>query len=240
MGDVGQDPKTLLGRLGLIPFEQAMALEERLRRLRYERGIPDTILIMEHPPTITMGRFGQTDNILLSPEELDRRGIALAHTNRGGDVTIHTRGQLVFHVVMDLRCRNSPLRGFITDLEEVALRTLAYYGVVAGRWDEHPGLWVEGRQVVAIGLHLGQGISSHGLSLNVDPDLSTFGVINLCGLPGREATSIARELGYPVDIKHVARTLAATFAEVFRRELTPVSLANLTKRVAGAATPKGI
>jgi len=227
-------PQAFLGRLGVISFERAMALEDELCKLRYAGEIPDTILIMEHPPTITMGRSAQSENVLLSPEELGRRGITIAHSNRGGDVTFHTLGQIVLHVVMDLRRRETPLRGFVADLEDVALRVLESYGVAAVRRSEHPGLWVNGRQVMAIGLHMGRGISSHGLSLNVEPNLSSFGVINLCGLPGCEATSIARELGRSVSTKRVARGLALAFAEVFRVELQPVTMSYLTKRAQGA------
>ncbi len=234
---VGQVPKALLGRLGLIPYGQAIQLEEDLRKLRYDECLPDTILLMEHPPTVTQGRFGKPEHVLITPEEMARRGIAFAHSKRGGDTTYHAPGQLVLHTIMDLRRRDGILRGFITDLEEVALRVLASYGVVAERWSEHPGLWVDGRQVGAVGLHLSRGISAHGLALNVDPDLSSFGVINLCGLPGMEATSIARELGHHVDVKQAARRLEEAFSEVFRLRLAPVTLAYLAKRVAEAAVP---
>jgi lipoate-protein ligase B len=238
MGETRQAPRTLISRLGLVPYEQAITLEEGLCKLRYEGDLPDIVLIMEHPPTVTLGRFGKLENVLLSGEEMVRRGITLAHSKRGGDVTFHTYGQLVLHAVIDLRRRESPLRGFITDLEEVGLRLLASYGVVAERWSEHPGLWVAGRQVGAIGLHMSRGISSHGLALNVDPDLASFGVINLCGLPGCEATSIARELGHSVDMKQATRRFAATFAAVFRLKLTPVAPVALAKWVAEAATPE--
>lgn len=227
-----------LGCLGLISYDQAIALEKNLCKLRYEGILPDTALLMEHPPTITLGRFGKPEHILISAEEMARRGIAFFHADRGGDVTLHVPGQLVLHVVMDLRRRDSPLRGFITDLEEVALRMLIGYGVEAERWDEHPGLWVNGRQMGAIGLHFSRGVSSHGLAVNVDPDLSLFNVINLCGLPDREATSVVRELGHAVDIKQAARRLEAAFAEVFKAQLVSVTLSDLTQWVAEAVMPR--
>ncbi|MCL2149839.1 MAG: lipoyl(octanoyl) transferase LipB [Dehalococcoidia bacterium] len=236
MSTVGieQMPRALLGRLGLIPYDQAMVLEEELRQLRYEGSLPDAVLIMEHPPTVTLGRFGSPDHILLPLAELARQGIAFAHSKRGGDATFHAPGQLVLHAVMDLRRREGILRGFVTDLEEVALRLLADYGIMAERWSEHPGLWVGGQQIGAIGLHLSHGISAHGLAINVDPDLTSFGVINLCGLPGQEATSIARELGHHVHVKQAICRLAEAFAGVFRVRLTPVSRAYLNGCVAEA------
>jgi len=222
----------LLGRLGLIPFDQAVALEEELCGLRYDGRLPDTILLMEHPPIVTLGRFCDPKHVLISPEEMTRRDIALAHSKRGGDTTFHAPGQLVLHTVMDLRRREGVLRGFVTDLEEVALRTLMSYGVAAERWSEHPGLWVSGQQIGAIGLHLSRGISSHGLALNIDPDLSSFDVINLCGLPGKKATSVSREIGRRVNVKQAAGRMERVFAEVFRVRLLPVTRAYLTKLAA--------
>ena len=236
----GQVSRAFLGRLGLIPYEQAMALEAGLCQLRYEERLPDTVLLMEHPSVVTLGRFGSPDHVLVPPAELARRGIAFVRSNRGGEVTFHALGQLVLHAVMDLRCRKGALRGFITDLEEVALRALASYGVAAERWEEHPGLWVKGRQIGAIGLHVSHGISSHGLAINVDPDLASFGVVNLCGLPGREATSIARELGRRVDVKRTYHILAAAFAEVFQVKLATVTKAYLSKLVAESSVSKTV
>ena len=229
-------PEVLLGQLGLIPYDQAMALEDGLRRQRYAGGLPDIILIMEHPPTVTLGRFGKSEHLLASREELAKRGIAFFNSDRGGDATFHAPGQLVLHVVMDIRRRQGLLRGFITDLEEVVIHMLASYGVVAERWSEHPGLWIDGRQMGAIGLHLGHGITSHGLALNIDPELSSFGVINLCGLPGREATSLARELGHSVDIKQAAQKLVGSFATVFQVKPVSVTGSYLAERAAMAAT----
>jgi lipoate-protein ligase B len=115
------------------------------------------------------------------------------------------------------------LRGFIYDLEEVALRVLRDYGVRAERWSEHPGLWVGGKQIAALGLHFSHGISEHGLSLNVDPDLNTFDVINLCGLPGKTATSIAAELGRNITMSEVEEKIIRSFAYVFRVDFNPVA-----------------
>lgn len=231
--------KTLFGRLGLISYAQAIALEEGLCKLRYEGRLPDTVLVMEHPQTVTMGRFGKQENVLVAPAELARRGVAFARSNRGGDVTFHAPGQLVLHAVMDLRRHDGPLRGFITNLEETALRMLTSYGVAAERLMEHPGLWVNGRQIVAIGLHLGHGVSSHGLAINVNPDLSLFGVINLCGQPGLEATSITRELNRPAGMRQAVNRMMMAFAAVFRAEIVPVTKSYLTKLVIETSMPEG-
>jgi lipoate-protein ligase B len=130
---------------------------------------------------------------------------------------------------MDLRKRPGALRGYITDLEEVALRVLQDYAIAAARWSEHPGLWVDGKQIAAIGLHFSHGISMHGLSLNVNPDLGSFEVINLCGLPGKKATSIASELRRDFPMEEVEKRIIDSFAYVFHVELRPVSREQLER-----------
>ena len=217
----------LLCRLGRITYPEAVALQQKLVQDRMEGKIDDVLLLLEHPPTITLGKFAKSENILIPPDILAERGIAVYTSNRGGDVTFHFPGQLVIHPVMDLRKRPGVLRGYITDLEEVALCVLHDYGISAARWSEHPGLWVNGKQIAAIGLHFSHGISMHGLSLNVDPDLSSFEVINLCGLPDKMATSIASEIGKDVSMAEAEQRVIDSFANVFHVELRPVSRAQL-------------
>jgi len=212
----------LLCRLGRITYPDATTLQQHLVQARFEEKIHDVLLIVKHPPTITLGRFAKPENILIPQDILAEKGIAVHASNRGGDVTFHCPGQLVVYPIMDLRKRPGVLRGYIADLEEVALRVLMAHNITAERWLEHPGLWVDGKQIGAIGLHLSHGISMHGLSLNVNPDLKSFEVINLCGLPGKVATSIADELGHDVSLQEVEQQVIDSFADVFRVELKPV------------------
>lgn len=226
----------LLCNLGRIAYPDAVALQQKLVQDRFEEKIDDILLILEHPPTITLGRFARPQNILAPPEILAERGIAVHASNRGGDVTFHCPGQLVVYPIMNVRKRPGFLRGYISDLEETALRVLMTYGIAAERWPEHPGLWVNGNQIGAIGLQLSRGISMHGLALNVNPDLKSFEVINLCGLPGKVATSIAGELGHAVSTEDVERRLVDSFSNVFRVELQPVPRYQLEgERVESAA-----
>ncbi len=209
-----------VGQLGLVSFPDAMEFEHRLLKLRFEEKISDTLLIFEHPPTITLGKFGSKESVLLPPEGLERRGIAYYDSDRGGDATFNCPGQLVVHPVVNLRMRGA--RAYIGQLEDMSLRVLAGYGI-AGERGDHPGIWVAGRQMVAIGLRYSHGVSMHGLSLNVNPDLEAFKVINLCGLPGRTATSIERELGRAVSIAEANQRIQDAFSEVFSVKLVPVS-----------------
>jgi lipoate-protein ligase B len=213
--------------LGLTSYAQAMDLERSLSQMRAEEKVPDTLLLMEHPPTVTMGRFGKARNVLLPPEELFAKGIAFHTTDRGGDATFHCPGQLILHPVLSLRHRPGTMRSFIADLEEVVLRVLASNGVNAERWPAHPGLWVAGRQIAALGLHVSRSVSTHGIAFNINPDLDSFKVINLCGLPGKEATSLAHETGRDIKVGEVAPQVLAAFAEVFHISLETVPFAVL-------------
>ena len=209
--------------LGLVPYEEAQKLQRRLITLRQESRIDDILLLLEHPPTVTLGRFASSENILVTPDELKRRGITLYSSDRAGEATFHCPGQMVAYPIMDIRHRVGRLREYLSCLEEVALQTLAHFDISAGRWPEHPGIWKDGEQIAAIGLLMSRGITMHGLSLNVNPDLDDFKVINLCGLPGKKATSISRLLGCEVDIDDVFKCTADTFSSIFRVELETIS-----------------
>ena len=209
--------------LGLIPFKEAQELQRRLITLRQGNRIDDILLLLEHPPTVTLGRFASSENILVAPDELERRGITLYSSDRAGEATFHCPGQMVAYPIMDIRHRVGRLREYLNCLEEVALQTLSHFCISAERWPDHPGIWKDGEQIAAIGLLVSRGITMHGLSLNVNPDLNNFEVINLCGLPGKKATSISRLLGYEVDLDDVFRCTADTFSSIFGVELETIS-----------------
>jgi lipoyl(octanoyl) transferase len=217
----------LVCQLGLITFPEAMEFEHRLIKLRSEEKISDILLVFEHPPTITLGRFGNIGNVLVSQQELVQRGIAFYQSDRGGDATFNCPGQLVIHPIINLRYRGA--RAYIGDLQEMGSRVLRDYGIVAERPGQHPGIWVNGKQIGAVGLHVSRGISMHGLSLNVNPDLAAFSAINLCGLPGRSATSMAHELGHYVSIEDVNRKVLDSFSDIFHVNLSTISKAQLKR-----------
>jgi len=231
-----QHSECLVCHLGLISYTEALELQRKLVELRFREAIGDTLLVLQHLPTVTVGKFGKTDNILASPDELARRGISICPSDRGGDVTFHCPGQLVVYPIMDLRHREGTLRGYITDLEEVAIRVLHDYGITAERWPEHPGIWVNGKQIGAIGLRVSHGISMHGLSLNVNPDLKSFEVINLCGLPGKKATSITAQLGHDVSFDEVVSKALDEFCSIYKTTLNVITREQLEGDLLGATT----
>ncbi len=217
----------LVCHLGQVSFPEAMEFEHALIKLRFDEKIGDVLLIFEHPPTITLGRSGNIANILLPREELQSRGIAYFDSDRAGDATFNCLGQLVVHPIMDLRNRKGLLRGYVTDLEETVIRVLADFNIAAVRWTEHHGIWVHEKQISAIGLRVNRGISMHGFSLNINPDLADFNVINLCGLAGKSATSIENELGQTIIEAEVTTKIEDSFSNVFQTFLKSISKRHL-------------
>lgn len=209
--------------LGLIPYQESHKLQRRLLTLRQDNRIDDILLLLEHPPTVTLGRFASMENILVTQDELKKRDISLHSSDRAGETTYHCPGQMIAYPIIDIRHRVGKLREYLQNLEEVALRTLAYFGINADRWPEHPGIWKDGEQIAAIGLLISRGITMHGLSLNVNPDLDDFSVINLCGLTDRKATSINQLLDYDVNIDDVFKCTEDTFSSIFEVELETIS-----------------
>jgi lipoate-protein ligase B len=212
--------------LGRVGFDEAYRRQLDLVRRRIDGTIPDTLLLLEHPPTITLGRSARMENVLVPPASLEERGIALYRTDRGGDVTCHGPGQLVGYPIVGLKARGLNINTYIHHLEEVLIRTLAELGIPAGRDEGHPGAWVRNDEIAAIGLAVKHGVAMHGFALNVDTDPSLFPLINPCGFRDRGMTSVALLLGQAPGLSAVARRLAEHFGEVFqmRLEWDPIQL----------------
>ena len=208
--------------MGVMGYDEASALQRRLMQLRLQERIEDIVLLMEHPPTITLGRFAGNGSILADEAELATQKVSVCRSDRGGDATVHCPDQLVVYPIMNLKNRGGKLREYLHDLEEVALCTLSDFGISAGRLS-HPGIWVNGMQIGAIGLRISHGISMHGLSLNVNPDMSIFNMINLCGMTETRPTSMAAQMGHPIDMRSVMDHVADNFSTIFEVTLEQIS-----------------
>lgn len=223
-GDPSGGPPPLHARwLGRIAYDEAHALQKRLVDQRAAGTIPDQLLLLEHAPVLTLGRQSDLAHILASDQELAARGIAVERTERGGEVTYHGPGQLVAYPIIRLHERGLLLRPFVRALEAALVATCIANGVSAARRDGHPGCWCdpEGpspRKIGALGLRVERGVSYHGIALNVTVDLADFALIDPCGMPGVESTSIAREVGDPdappstASVQHAAAIFASAFA----------------------------
>lgn len=227
------DPPRLDVRwLGRIDYREAWALQKRLVDARVADEIPDTLLLLEHPPVLTLGRGADEAHVRASPAELAARGIEVIRVERGGEVTYHGPGQLVAYPILALGRRGLLLRPLVRALEEALAGTCREHGVEAGRRDGHPGCWVDPdgpnpRKIGALGLRVERGVSYHGIALNVTVDLRDFELIDPCGMLEVESTSIAHEIAHELDrpdepptTESVERA-AGIFARAFAAALAP-------------------
>lgn len=177
----------------MIPYVEAEAVQTaRLGEVR--DGAEDTLFLLEHPPVITVGRNGGEENLHVSRDLLAARGIDIAKSTRGGNITCHFPGQLVAYPVFRIDRRPGGLHRFFHDLEEVVIRTAAAFGLATTRQQGRPGVWIDNRKICSIGVAVRRWTSYHGFAFNIARDLSLFNLITLCGLPDAEATSLQREL----------------------------------------------
>lgn len=206
-------------QLGRVDYYQAYQLQTQLLSKRVDGEIEDTLLLLEHPPTITVGKSGKLENILVPQTELGERGIAFFFSDRGGDVTYHGPGQLIGYPIIDLRYRGCDLHRYVSELEEVIISTLGDFGITASRDKTHRGVWVGGKEVAAIGLRVKKWVTLHGFALNVNTDLEPFSLINPCGFCDRGATSMALLLSREISMLAVMERVLAHFSEAFDAEI---------------------
>ena len=205
-------------RMGLVRYAEALELQERLQRARIRGRIGDTLLLLEHPPVVTLGRGAKEQNILLSRALLAARGFDVHEIGRGGDVTYHGPGQLVGYPILDLSPDRKDVRRYVTDLEEAMIRLAAAYGLDAGRVPKLNGTWVGDRKIGAIGVRISRWVTMHGLALNVNTDLDFFNLIVPCGIADRGVTSLAREVGRSVDMDEVRAHMTRHMSQLFEWE----------------------
>jgi len=217
-------------RPGTIHYDEAFSLQLRLVEEVIHRGDGSLgyLLLLQHPPVITIGRSGSRDNILVGDEELQRRGIDVRESNRGGDVTYHARGQVVGYPIISLRPFGRDIHGYLRRLEGVIIAALAGYGIRATRIAGRTGVWVARdeaapRKIASIGVAVRRWVAYHGFALNVSIDPREFEIIRACGIEGVQMTSMERELGKPLDCDAVADTLCECFAGEFGFEVEPIS-----------------
>ena len=205
-------------RLGVVSYGEALALQRSLVEDRQANRIIDTLLLLQHPPVITLGARGDggRSHVLAPPETLSSRGIEIHETGRGGDVTFHGPRQLVGYPIISLRPDRCDVHRYVRDLEEVLIRVAADFGVTASRVPGLTGIWVENDKLAAIGVRISRWITSHGFALNVNPDLDFFSLIVPCGIQGRGVTSLAR-LGRTVEVAQVEDRVVERFCDVFGR-----------------------
>jgi lipoyl(octanoyl) transferase len=203
-------------RLGRMGYEDCLELQREVARQRISGELPqDLLLLVEHPPVVTLGRSSKGKNLISSPAFLASRGVELFEVERGGDVTFHGPGQLVGYPIFDLKRHKLDLHWYLRSVEEALIRTLSAYGISSERNTGYTGVWTEGRKIASIGVHARDWVTWHGFALNVTTDLSYFDLIVPCGIVGVEMTSIEKETGQSPSLDAVSDLASGEFASLF-------------------------
>lgn len=210
----------LTRHLGTVPYAIALELQRDLARRRIEGEIEeDVLLLLEHPPVVTLGRTAKEAHIVSSPERLRARNVEVHEVERGGDVTFHGPGQLVGYPIFDLKRHRRDLHWYLRQVEEALIVALADVGIEAERNTGYTGVWTRGRKIASIGVHARDWVTWHGFALNVTTDLSYFDLIVPCGIPEVRMTSVARERpGQSIPVERMAEITAQSFGRVFGLE----------------------
>lgn len=214
--------------LGLTEYEAAHALQEKLLEERKRGAIPDVLLLVEHPPVITMGWHAVPAHIVAAQDFLTRENIPVFHTKRGGDITFHGPGQLIAYPILNLKEKGLSVTDYVWKLEETAIRTLAALGIKGERITDWRGVFVGRDKICSLGVRVSGGVSMHGLALNVNTDLKYFDYIVPCGLTGIKVTSVAAIKGQIVDLPLIQEILVMKFADIFRFSCEMREAKNLT------------
>ena len=217
--------RALFEDLGRIRYKDAWDLQLRLHAERVADARPDTLLFCEHEPVLTMGKSGKGQNLLVSQDELRRRGVEYYEIERGGDLTYHGPGQLVAYPIFKLP-RLREVQAFVRKMERAINEALATFGIEAQQRPDHAGAFVHGAKIASIGAAVRSGVTYHGLALDVCTDLSYFQLINPCGMPGVSVTSIARELGREVTVQDAKSPLLQAMKTEFDLDVTSQAAAS--------------
>lgn len=216
----GSTREALLLSFGPVEYGRALELQHGLVALRQADEIPDTLVLLEHPPVITIGKSGQAANLLVPEAELARRGIAVRRIERGGDVTYHGPGQLVGYPVFRLRQGIAGVRAFVEGVERALVAALGRLGVGAGLRPGLIGVWVADRKIASLGVAVRHAVTFHGFALNVTTDLDAFRLINPCGMPDVTMTSVGREGGNAAGVRSA---VVRGFESEFELDLRPAA-----------------
>lgn len=191
-------------------------MQNGLKNARLEEKVGDTLILVQHPPTITLGRRGKEDNILVGRDVLKREGIEFFVTNRGGDITFHGPGQLVGYPIISLSEQGLSVSHYMRRLEDVIMRTLKEVGIVAKKLPHTIGVWIGEKKVASLGIRVSRGVTTHGFALNITNDLRPFDFINACGMKGLKVTSLREVLGEDVSCACIENILVTHFSQVFQ------------------------
>lgn len=208
---------------GRVQYVQALDLQMKICEVKKRGFERDVLLLLEHPPTITLGRNASMEHLLAREEELKSQGVVVCNVDRGGDITFHGPGQLVGYPLLSLNPGERDVHRYMRNLEESLIDLLGHYGIPAGRDARFTGVWTDKGKIAAMGVHISRWITRHGFALNVNTDLSFYNMIVPCGIVGRGVTSMQQELSRQIDLAEVAERYIPSFASVFHRNMILMS-----------------
>jgi lipoyl(octanoyl) transferase len=224
-------------RQGRVPYAQALELQMKICEFKKGGFDKDVLLLLEHPPTVTLGRNALPGHLLARDGDLEARGVGLFRVDRGGDVTFHGPGQLVGYPILALQAGERDVHAYMRNLEESLIRLLHYYGIAAGRDPKYTGVWTERGKIAAMGVHISRWVTRHGFALNVNTDLSFYELIVPCGIVGKGVSSMSDELRHAVDLVDVAETYIPMFASLFNRNVIRMTTEELTELFGCSSEP---
>ena len=224
-------PDLLVSDLKTMDYVACLKLQRAVHAAHVNDLIPDTLLLVEHPHVLTFGRRAHPENVLVSRSVLQQMGVTCAHVERGGDVTYHGPGQILAYPIFALQKKGIGVLDFVEKLETVMIRVLRDYGIRGERDDRNRGVWVNGRKIGFVGIAVKKGISLHGLSLNINPDLNFFQMIHPCGLKEVDITSMAELLNETILLDEIKTLILFHFQRIFHVHLDRMEASELSKLV---------
>jgi lipoyl(octanoyl) transferase len=225
-------------RAGLVPYDEAFALQKQIERARYEQALPDVLILLEHPPTYTRGRRSEADELPMGVDWYRAQGIEVVDSDRGGRVTYHGPGQLVGYPIVSLRPYGDDVHEYIRRMERVIIASLATFGIEAGLVEGLTGVWTaERRKIASIGVHVSRGVTTHGFAVNVNNDLQPFEWIVPCGIEHCRMSSVSRETRRQQDLEVFMDAVEHEFTSAYGRRAVAVDRATIEERISVEAVP---
>jgi lipoyl(octanoyl) transferase len=201
--------------LGMIDYKKAWDIQKEIFELRNENLIPDTLMLLEHPHTYTLGKVADKENLISTQKQLNDLGIKVYNIDRGGDITYHGPGQIVGYPIINLNNWRKDTHAYLRALEEIIILTCNEFGLAAKRNPKYTGVWIDDRKIAAIGIKVSRWITMHGFAFNVNTDLGYYGGIIPCGIKDKEVTSLKKELKKEIDMAEVKNCLIKNFKIIF-------------------------
>lgn len=201
--------------LGIVDYQEAWDLQKEIFQLRYEEKIPDTLLLLEHPNTYTLGKVADKENLVGDSEFLSQKNIKVYEIDRGGDITYHGPGQIVGYPIINLNDWHKDTHKYLRGLEEILIQTCSEYGLTGIRNSAYTGVWIDDRKIAAIGIKVSRWITMHGFAFNVNTDLELFNGIIPCGIKEKGVTSLTKETGNLIELLEVKQKILNHFTEFF-------------------------